>query len=348
MKKTIICLLMSLVALFAWACSNGQQKAQGEKTAENAEVAELSGPYLGQKTPGETPEIFAPGILTTGLHDDGAPRFSEDLKEMYFRKWAIPHDIIAVMREIGGKWTKPELFKPAGEYVVINPIFIPGTNKALFDSRMPVPGKTETADFNAWIAEKTDDGWTELKFVKELSIEGKDLNVWSASADGTVYLQGNLDDSIGQYDFYVSRLVDGRYEKPVNMGAPVNTEKVEAAPFISADGSYLLYCAVGYEDGQGSTDLYVAFRKDDGSWTRGYNLGDKVNTKHSEKFPSISPDGKYFFFVGAATAERQFKYSDLSYEEIMKQNLAGQNGLGGDVYWCSTSVIEKLRKVALK
>ncbi len=27
----------------------------------------LKGPYLGQKPPGETPELFAPGIITTGM-----------------------------------------------------------------------------------------------------------------------------------------------------------------------------------------------------------------------------------------------------------------------------------------
>lgn len=45
----------------------------------------LTGPYLGQKPPGLTPEVFAPGIITTNLHDDGSPIFSPDGREVHFR-----------------------------------------------------------------------------------------------------------------------------------------------------------------------------------------------------------------------------------------------------------------------
>ena len=31
----------------------------------------LKGAYLGQKTPGINPELFAPGIISTELHNDG-------------------------------------------------------------------------------------------------------------------------------------------------------------------------------------------------------------------------------------------------------------------------------------
>jgi Tol biopolymer transport system component len=43
----------------------------------------LKGPYLGQKPPGMTPEIFAPGIVSTGL-DELNSVFSPDGDEFYF------------------------------------------------------------------------------------------------------------------------------------------------------------------------------------------------------------------------------------------------------------------------
>ncbi len=30
---------------------------------------EITGPYLGQKPPGETPETFAPGLISHGYHE---------------------------------------------------------------------------------------------------------------------------------------------------------------------------------------------------------------------------------------------------------------------------------------
>jgi len=43
----------------------------------------LGGPYLGQKPPGMTPEIFAPGITSTG-HEEFKAVFSPDGKEPMF------------------------------------------------------------------------------------------------------------------------------------------------------------------------------------------------------------------------------------------------------------------------
>lgn len=335
----IILLLISLIA-----CTPTEEG----NTSKAETAAVYSGPYLGQKLPGEKPELFGKGLFSTGIHDDGSPRFSADLKEVYFRKFAVPHDIIGFMKEVDGEWTKPVLFKPAGEYVVMNPVFIPGTNKAVFSSRMPIPGTTEVADFNPWIAGKTENGWGELKPVEGLGHEGKNLVVSSAGPDGTLYFQANLEDSLGGFDFYYSEFINGEYQELKNLGAPVNTDKVEAGPCISPDGTYLLYCAHGYEDCLDHLDLYVAFKKEDGSWTKGYNLGDKVNSENTEKFPSISPDGKYFFFVGGYMPPRQFTYTDLDYEEMMKANLGPRNGMGDDVYWASTSIIEKIRKEVLK
>ena len=46
----------------------------------------LKGPYLGQKPPGMTPEIFAPGVISTGYHEVGGPAFTPDLSEIYFHR----------------------------------------------------------------------------------------------------------------------------------------------------------------------------------------------------------------------------------------------------------------------
>jgi hypothetical protein len=57
----------------------------------------LTGEYLGQTPPGLEPVLFGEGLISTGLHDDGAPRFSPDGREVYFRKWGVPHDVIGFM-----------------------------------------------------------------------------------------------------------------------------------------------------------------------------------------------------------------------------------------------------------
>ena len=46
--------------------------AFSSKSYSRDELPILQGPYLGQKPPGLTPEVFAPGIVSTEHHEWGA------------------------------------------------------------------------------------------------------------------------------------------------------------------------------------------------------------------------------------------------------------------------------------
>ena len=52
-----------------------------------------------------------------------------------------------------------------------------------------------------------------------------------------------------------------------------------------------------------------------GNWSEAYSLGSTVNTKWNDICPSLSPDGKYLFYMSKA-----------------------------DIYWVSTEIIAELRK----
>jgi hypothetical protein len=302
----------------------------------------LPGPYLGQTPPSTTPELFAPGILSTALHDDGPAKFNVDGTEVYFRKWAVPHDIVGTMRLENGQWTQPALFKPMGKYVVSAPIFSTDGQSAFFISRRPLRGDGEPADYNVWVADRTPDGWGELSPLGPEVNTPDDEMLYSVSARGTLYFQGRKDDSLGGYDIYASEIIDGEYQPAANLGPPLNTEHSEAGPFVAPDESFLVYCVRGHPDGLGGLDLYVAFKKTDGTWGPGLNLGPGVNTAANEKFPALTLDGKYLFFVGDQGADRSYVYSDMTYAEAMQRNLGPMNG-EGDVYWVSAEVIERVR-----
>jgi len=306
------------------------------------ELASLTGEYLGQSPPGLEPEMFAEGLLSTALHDDGAPRFSPDGREVYFRKWGVPHDVMGFMSRDGDRWSAPTLFREFGRFVVSVPIFKPDGTGAYFLSRRPLEGDGEPADYNVWFAEKGPKGWGPLTAVgPPLSTPENDYP-YSISAAGTIYLQAKYEDTLGGYDIYYSRLVDGSHEKARNLDAPVNTEFNEGAPFVAPDESFIIYSSFGEPDSLGSIDLYVTFRSEDGTWTPGVNLGPDVNSPSADKFPSLSPDGKYLFFVSHRGADRSYVFSDMTYDELMRRNLGPRNG-EGDIYWVSAEVIHRLR-----
>ena len=46
----------------------------------------LKGPYLGQKPPGNEPELFAPGILTDIYREHSATKFTPDGEEVFWTR----------------------------------------------------------------------------------------------------------------------------------------------------------------------------------------------------------------------------------------------------------------------
>jgi hypothetical protein len=64
--------------------------------------------------------------------------------------------------------------------------------------------------------------------------------------------------------------------------------------------------AGGRPDGLGGFDLYISYNRN-GILTKPANLGDKINSSGNESSPTISPDGKYFFW----TSTRGFAYKPL-------------------------------------
>ena len=51
--------------------------------SRTGEFPVLKGPYLGQQVPGMTPQIFAPGIVSTSGHEY-APTFTPDGNDLYY------------------------------------------------------------------------------------------------------------------------------------------------------------------------------------------------------------------------------------------------------------------------
>lgn len=119
-------------------------------------------------------------------------------------------------------------------------------------------------------------------------------------------------------DLYISQIKAGKYTLPVNLGDQINSPEIESTPYISPDNKYLLFCSMNRPDGRGGFDLYAGFKKKDGTWTKAVNMGPSINTEKNEWFPSISPDGKYIFFIS---------------------NKAGND----DYYWVDSKIIKKLK-----
>jgi len=328
MKYIIFFIFIFSVLFTAWASRPAE---------DNFPV--LKGPYLGQKPPGKTPEIFAPGVVSTGF-DELFTYFTPDARELYFQLWKAPFPVILVMKEENGQWTKPEVASFSGRYFA-KFCLSPDGNTIVLTSSEPRSSRGEpTHEYTTRILARSKTGWDGPAFIEQTF----------GSLAPSISLHGNLYFFFEvqlpeKSDIYVSKYTDGTYETPVRLSDSVNSKFYEVDPFIAPDESYLIFCRSG--DGFGATDLFISFRKEDGSWTKAKNMGEKINSAGIDLCPSVSPDGKYLFFSSNRNNHKSYSETPLTVEKKIEILSSPGNG-SSDIYWVDASIINDLKPEELK
>ena len=251
---------------------------------------DLSGNYLGQNLPANAPKLFAPDIVSGAKEDDnhGSIAFMPDGKEIYWNMMVSESGKIWVTKCLNDKWTEPEIasFCEDGSYMYDNPFITPDGQKLFFTSTRS--GSISEKKENIWFVERTSSGWSEPKPVSA-EVNAMQLH-WriSVSNTGTLYFGGVGQDTHGSTDIYYSKLLDGVYSKPINMGAGINSEDTDHCPYISPDESSIIFSRFGRK-GRG---FYISFKDESGKWLEPVRIHEYLEGV----CPLISPDGKYFFF----------------------------------------------------
>ena len=290
-----------------------------EKTSE---FPVLKGPFLGQEPPGMIPEIFAPGIISTEAAE-GCSYFSKDGSLFLFVRARSAQDGIFIMEQKEGVWSKPRLASFSSGRYDWDFTLAPDSKTVLVSSGRPIrKGGSPVRDYYIWMTERTGDVWSEPTLLPSPVNTGHHDSYPCVTEDGTLYFFSRRDGGMGLGDIYKSRKTNGQYAEVENLGAPVNTEYHEVDPFVVPDESYMIFCS-NRPGGYGKDDLYVTFRKKDGSWTEPINMGEKINSPFQEYIPSVSPDGKYFFFTTNKSGNR-------------------------DIYWVDAKIIKQLKPDDLK
>jgi hypothetical protein len=322
----------------------------GCNEAPQNEASVVTGDYLGETPPGKTAKLFAPAVVSTGLNEDGGPVFTADGNEVFWRIGGAPFSVLCWMKREKGRWSEPMVAPFSGRHQDAGPAITPDGRRIYFASKRPLDGVGNASKFSTWTSEKVDGAWTE-PVPAGAPIDHPDdyYTIVSVATDGMLVKQSRAAGGEGGWDLYYCERVDGGYLEQRLLPGDVNTEFDEYAPAIAPDASYLVFQSHSRPDTTGAIDLYVTFRCDDGTWSPGVNLGDAVNTVHVEKWPSITPDGRYLFFTSDRPVDVQ--YSQYSEE---RKNLGQVRALyefyhqpksqpgWGDVYWVDAVVVEEL------
>lgn len=241
----------------------------------------LKGPYLGQKPPGLTPEIFAPGIISSKEFIEFKGCFSPDGKEYFFYKHALPEFIPTVFftKVENGAWTEPVELPITKGARAAHPCISHDNQRLFFTWSF---GREQNKPSGFYMSTRTDSGWSFPKYV------GKGMFLTSDNS-GNLYTTESVWGD--QPKHYLARVTldNGLFTQYERMTIHPHYEN-QTHPCIALDGSYMIF-DIDVENGS----LFVSFKGEDGKWGEGIDL-----TKHGIKPDSrgayISPDGKYLFF----------------------------------------------------
>lgn len=238
--------------------------------------------------------IFLPTLVSSDSFDFNAC-FSPDGKSYYFTRNINGKTLIYSIRHDGAQWVAPELTSFTDTlWSQADPTFAPD-GKMYFISNRPKDTADTLKDFDIWFSTTLSNGkWSPPENFKTINSDSNEYYI-SFTEKGNLYFGSSRQGSRGQEDIFVSRLENGGYATPENLGDAINTDKAEFDPFISSDEKLIIFASSKRDDSLGGTDLYYS-KLENGNWTKAANLGKNINTETRDFCPYMSSDGKYFLF----------------------------------------------------
>ena len=300
----------------------------------------LSGPYLGQTPPGPEPELFAPGIISTGLAELNSV-FTPDGQEFYYAVDIGLDWVIMVSRQTDEGWTPPEAASFTRGHSGVDLCISADGQRLLFCSDRPRPGADARGPMDIWQVERAPDGaWSEPVNLETVNSDSAEFYP-TLTNDGTLYFVSRREGGLGGSDIYRAELVDGKYVAPENVGPVLNTSGFEGDTFVAPDESYIILNSRGHDPGPDGGSLFISYRGADGVWSPPRNLGEVMTADRSDFCPMMSPDGKHFFF---SSARPRFGGADgvITWKSLFDAQSRPENG-STDVYWVDAGFVEKMR-----
>jgi hypothetical protein len=265
--------------------------------------------YFGQTPPGNTPQIFAPGIVSIPNRNEAVITFSPDGASVFFyiQKYPGPGNPYTMYATYtSNHWTTPDTIPFTVGRSTGEPSFAYNGNRVYMFATNAI-NQVGIADLS--YSEKQGANWSNpISLGNPPNSEAYQYHPCMVG-DTSIYFSSNAGDICRcQYD-------DGTYQSRVILPVPINHigAPTWGDPYVSADESYMILKSIR-EEGYGQNDLYIAFKKTDGTWTNPKNLGNIINTPGDETSGDVTPDG-----------------------------LCMTYGRNNDLYWVSTGFIDSLK-----
>ena len=244
--------------------------------------------------------IFAPKNLGDSVNSDALeyyPSLTIDGKHLIFTRRIANDEDFYECTLIDGKWSKA---KPLGGRINTN--LNEGAQNISQDGEWIVftgcnyPEGEGSCDL--YISYKTKNGWSQTENLGPVVNTDQWESAPSLSPDKRdLYFSSNQAGTYGGKDIWVThKNTNGKWGKPQNLGATINTPGDEGCSFIYADNQTLFFNSDGHP-GYGKTDLFFSKKLTDSTWSVPENLGYPINTIDEEGSLLVAADGKTAYYA---------------------------------------------------
>jgi len=279
------CRCLITVSFLLVAFTSCKQKAAHEIPSKEISTATH---YLGQIAPGDTAEVFAPGLIALPDVIEFTCSFSPKMDHMIFGHNHKEQGLYLMETKLeeDGKWSSPKKISFTG-FEEGEAIFSPDGSKIFFSVHSD---STKNKIHDIWFVEAQGDTWSAPTKLND-SINSSDYEYFGTlTHDNQLYF--SREGSIMQATYK-----NGDFGQIKMVDAAINDMEFVSHPHISPDGGYMLFDSPE-PGGQGNADLYISFHEN-GKWQKPVNLGSNINSPSWEGMALVSPDEKYIFFCRA-------------------------------------------------
>lgn len=244
--------------------------------------------YLGLTPPGNTPIVFAPGIVSLPARNERVITFSPSGHDIFFATGNYPTRKTMHIEYQDSAWTSPVVAPFSITRSAEEPFFSSDSNRVYYYAFPPL----SSSNADIYYSEKTGGIWGDpISASSSLNTTGDEFHP-NIVNDGSIYFAN----SVGKT--YRAQFSDGSFQPRVILPNNVNSG-IWPDHFVAPDESYMIFTSA-QAGGYGSSDLYVSFRNADSSWTTPQNLGNTINTAGYEGSADVTPDGIYMTYDNIA------------------------------------------------
>jgi len=305
--------------------------AAGEQTGRAAP----SGPgwsretLYGQPAPGAEPVKFCPEVLTSEKHPHGQLAFSPDGTGVFWSAMLAdgPEQTIFYSAFDGKTFSRPVVAPFAAASGNGGPAFSADGKRLFFNAELPPSAGSSAGREAICYVDKTASGWTRPVPIESTVDDRMTKGQVSVARSGNIYFTGRVLAG-GTPGIFICRYSNGKYLAPEKLVGPLATMPHVLDPWVDPDEKFLLVSCPPQEVQPVRPDIGISFRQPDGSWGIPVRLGGAVNTEAHERFPSLTRDGKYLFFI----------------RSLSPQFVGDQ----AHFYWVDANAVDALRREPLK